>query len=72
MTSHLFAKSVSAVFKAGRTTLGLALVLAACASPLYASGPLPGVPEIDPGSLASALSLLTGGALLLADRCRRK
>lgn len=29
-------------------------------------------PEIDPGSMSSALALLTGGALMLTDRLRRK
>jgi hypothetical protein len=29
-------------------------------------------PEIDPGSMTSALALLTGGVLLLTDRLRRK
>jgi hypothetical protein len=30
------------------------------------------VPEVDPGSMASALTLLAGGGLLLAHRLRRK
>lgn len=30
-----------------------------------------GVPEVDPGSIASALALLAGGGLLAADRFRR-
>jgi hypothetical protein len=30
-----------------------------------------GVPEIDPGSIASAMALLGGGALLLTSRRRR-
>jgi hypothetical protein len=29
-------------------------------------------PEVDPGSMASALTLLAGGGLLLADRLLRK
>jgi hypothetical protein len=32
--------------------------------------PLPGVPEIDPGSALSALTLLTGGLMVLVDRRR--
>jgi hypothetical protein len=52
--------------------LGMALVLAGTAATAYAGGPpVPG-PEIDPGSVASAVSLLAGGALLLTDRLRRK
>jgi len=30
------------------------------------------VPEIDPGSAVSALTLLSGGMLILTSRCRRK
>ncbi len=30
------------------------------------------IPEIDPGSMASALTLLTGGLLVLTGRRRRK
>ena len=30
------------------------------------------VPEVDPGSMASALTLLVGGSLLLAHRLGRK
>ncbi len=31
-----------------------------------------GAPEIDPGSMVSAMTLLTGGMLILMDRYRRK
>jgi hypothetical protein len=51
--------------------LGLALVMAAVASPAFAWGPPP-APEIDPGSAASAVALLAGGLLILTDRLRRK
>jgi hypothetical protein len=54
-----------------RRPLALLLVTAACTATAYAGGPLPS-PEVDPGSLASALTLLTGGVLLLTDRLRRK
>jgi hypothetical protein len=54
-----------------RRSLGLLLVLAGCAQTAFAIG-VPNVPEIDPGSAGSALALATGGALLLADRVRRK
>lgn len=33
---------------------------------------LPGVPEIDPGSMASAIALVSGGVAILADKFRRK
>ncbi len=52
--------------------VGMFLVLAGMAATAYAGGPAPPTPEIDPGSVASAVSLLAGGALLLADRFRRK
>ena len=59
------------------TALALAVVLAAW-SPLLAqtggnlggSGPA-AVPEISPGSMASALTLLTGGVLLVRSRRRK-
>ena len=33
-----------------------------------AGGPVMGVPEIDPASAASALAVLAGGGLMLAER----
>ncbi len=62
---------VSALLILVRRALGVALVVAACATSAQAGGSLP-APEIDPGSLASALTLLTGGFLLVTDRLRRK
>jgi hypothetical protein len=32
----------------------------------------PGVPEIDPGALASAIALAAGGVAMLNDRVRRR
>jgi hypothetical protein len=55
--------------KAGRMTLGMALVLSALAASAQA-GP-PGVPEIDPGSMGSALTLVIGGAMMLTGRARK-
>jgi hypothetical protein len=57
-----------------RHTCGLALALAACAGVAGAQSMSGGchAPEIDAGSLASGLTLLTGGVLLLTDRLRRK
>jgi hypothetical protein len=46
---------------------GFLLVFLACASPALAGPPV--VPEIDPGSAVSGLTLLAGGMLLLADKC---
>jgi len=48
--------------------LGLLLVFAAFAGTAAARQ---GLPEIDPGSAPSALTLLVGGTLLLVDRFRR-
>jgi hypothetical protein len=54
--------------------LGLGLLLLACSATAYAGGPPPpaNAPEIDPGSMAAALTFLTGGSLMLADRFRRR
>jgi hypothetical protein len=37
----------------------------------HAGNPLPTTPEIDPGSMAGAMTLLVGGVLALTDRHRR-
>jgi hypothetical protein len=58
--------------QAVRMGLGLALVVLALTSVAHATGPLtPAAPEIDPSSIGSALTLLTGGALLLTGRSRK-
>ena len=45
---------------------GLLLVVGALAGTALAGlPPVGGVPEIDPGSMASALALLTGGMLMI-------
>jgi len=49
---------------------GLSMVLASLATPAIAST-LP-APEIDTGSLTLGLGLLTGAALILRSRMRRK
>lgn len=53
----------------GTRALALLLLVAAASGRAYADGPLP-APEIDPGSMAGALTLLTGGVLMLTDRVR--
>ena len=55
--------------RAAALSCGCALVLAALATPALA---MDTVPEIDPGSLGGALTLLGGGALILASRLRRR
>jgi hypothetical protein len=63
VTLGWFAKTVS-------TGLGLAMILTALAGSGYAGGGFP-APEIDPGSMASALTLLMGGAFLITGRSRK-
>ncbi len=46
-------------------------VLTLLANTAYAI-PVPSTPEIDPGSLSSAITLLTGSALILTGRRLRK
>ena len=54
--------------------LGLALVIASLAGSAYAKPPSThsGVPEIDPGSIGGALTLLIGGAFLLTGKARKR
>jgi hypothetical protein len=55
-----------------RRGLGLALVVAATAGTVLAdSCDPPHTPEIDAGSLATVVTLLTGGVLMLTDRLRK-
>src|SRR4051794_14192714 len=51
-----------------RDGVGLALVLSAVGATAFARGPSLAAPEIDPGSIGSALTLLTGGVMLLTGR----
>jgi hypothetical protein len=53
-----------------RSGIGLALIVMALAAAAHAGGPFP-TPEIDPGSMGSALTLLFGGAILLRRRVGR-
>jgi hypothetical protein len=55
--------------KATRSGIGLALMLTALSTPAWAVPHL--TPEIDPGSMGSALTLLFGGAMLLRRRFRK-
>jgi hypothetical protein len=54
---------------------GFGLVLAASATAAHAqsgsSGGAGAAPEIDAGSMISALTLLTGGVLLITDKFRK-
>ena len=48
------------------------LIVSAVNCVAFAGGGLPGAPEIDPGSMASAVALVSGGVAILADKFRRK
>lgn len=55
--------------KLARKAFGLMLMLALVAKTAEAgAGPPPAAPEIDPGSLLSAMTLLGGGLMILTDR----
>jgi hypothetical protein len=56
------------VFGTAVKVCGLMLVLVATAGTARASL----APEVDPGSMVSALTLLSGGLLIFGDRLRRK
>ena len=61
--------SIARMFK----TAGMALVMASLVSVARADdgGLIPSAPEIDPGSMASAMTLLVGGAMMLTGRSRK-
>ncbi|GAC1473961.1 MAG: hypothetical protein NVSMB9_23480 [Isosphaeraceae bacterium] len=52
--------------------IGLLLLLTAMAGTASASAGPPDVPEIDPGSILSGMTLLSGGLMILIDRRRAK
>ena len=54
------------------TVAALLLVVVAFSSTAQAFDLAPPNPEIDPGSMASALTLLAGAGMLMADKLRRK
>ncbi len=57
-----------ALFLASAMALFVAMMIAA---PKAAHASIGGVPEIDPSSMAGAMTLLVGGVLVLTDRNRR-
>ncbi len=59
---------ISKAWKLAAKALGFALVFAACAGTASAVSP---TPEIDPSSMANAVALVLGGAMLLTARRRR-
>jgi hypothetical protein len=67
LVRHLSSKILRASLMAG----GGLLILSALGRAAFALEPAPG-PEIDPGTLSSAMTLLVGSALLLTSRRGRK
>ena len=65
--------NVSKILRAAIKVCGFCLVMVAMTSVAQARTPAPpsGVPEIDPGSLLSAMTLLSGGLMMIVDRRRR-
>jgi len=64
-----FRTLVNRVHTAAEACAASLLILNAFAVPIYARD---SVPEIDPGSAASGLALLVGGAIVVANRVRRR
>ena len=66
----------SVLFHGSLKVMGLALMLAALNGSAFAGagpGPKPSaVPEIDPSSILGAVTLLSGGLMVLTDRRRAK
>jgi hypothetical protein len=71
MQLRSLAQFVPRSLNAIRKGCGLLLVFVACSSMARADFPVP-TPEIDPGSVGSALTLLGGGFLMLTARFRRR
>jgi hypothetical protein len=71
---HTLANSVRYVLHAMKYFAGAMAVLAAAAGVAHAdsSGSGNSVPEIDPSSVLSALTLMVGGVLMMYDTVRRR
>jgi len=65
----LVSRTVRMLVWTARTTVGLGLLSAGIGSLAFDK---PAPPEIDAGSAASAMALLTGGVMLLRDWLRTK
>ena len=63
MQTQWLGKTMSALLTVARKSVGVMLVMTAFAGTAFCLPP--DVPEIDPGSLTSALTLLAGGVLML-------
>ncbi len=55
-----------------RRFFGFVLVFSALAGVASADTPFDAVPEIDPGAAGAALTLISGGILILKDRFRTR
>jgi hypothetical protein len=55
--------------RTARMGIGFGMILAALSTPAWA---VLQTPEIDPSLMAGALTLLTGGVLMLTERKRRR
>ena len=62
-------KCLLVIATSGRMALGLGLIVAALGGPAFAQV---AAPEIDAGSMTSALALLSGAVLVVTNRVRRK
>jgi hypothetical protein len=54
----------------GRMAFGIGLLVVALGGPVFAG--IAATPEIDAGSMVSALALLSGAVLVVTNRVRRK
>jgi hypothetical protein len=63
------AKFLAHLHKCAAAACGFALIVAGLSAPAFG---IEEVPEIDAGSLSSAVALLVGGAYLIGDRFRRR
>ena len=69
MQTQWLGKTMSALLTVARKSVGVMLVMTAFSGVALA---VDLAPEMDPGSLTGALTLLIGGALMLRDRVRSR
>jgi hypothetical protein len=59
------------MYRTAGATLALASIMLVSVPSAMADQPPFGTPEIDPGSMGSALALLIGGAMMISGRSRK-